>query len=799
MLPMRPLIVVVVALTVCVGAGTACAAVSIDAPGHVCIEGSVVTLRGGEANAEFSLATWRGRRAVRTFAFGGDGTATLPKLPTGYYHVFTGGVSVATFAVVPPPETRVFDHDSFYGVDSAQSWLAKKDKFLCPWNDGGTFRTVSDLIQLAGVPHVRERISPGDVYPKKGVANLSHYLYNAKLLRDRRIKVSDVFAGLPRWVAARKGMATDLVAVRDFCASLATDFGDCMGDFEFWNEPEGHCAVWDYAAAMKAAYFGFRTSPGMPVVPAGLTDMSAGFYLRTLFDNDAPKFADVFNFHTYRPIPDYSKLVGASRELLRRLGLGDRAIWLTEIGTNMEGHSREDGAIPGQKAHSPEQELVVAEFCPKSLIAMQMEGVARTYFFVFCPYNERGGNKDWGMMRRDGTVKPVYAAMGTLTRELVSAKIVGEIKMDEGAKAFLFSQPDGTQTVAFWSVSPVDSGDGEGVKPTPDFALEVRIPAADGTYRVSDMCGMRSRATAKGGTLVLAATRFPSYVSGLRGLTADISAKPAGKILPYVPAADEDLSIVVRVEPDERDFAITRTKTRASLREETGRMRVFAWNLGGEPKTGVVEVAGGRIDGLPKEPFVLGPSTSAVFECTYVPDESSDFERNLVFRGRFNGKMGSRLSMPVWLDRKFLATCETTPLAWNNVESWRRNDSARTFRKSWDSAECAMRFDFEWTGPDNRWCYPYYCLADGETLEGARMISFEVKSTQDKVENDHSRAYVMLGGNLAYAPPTGSWEKRYVELPQDGIADLREFRIGVNPRGHKLTLWIRNVSLLKKQ
>jgi len=75
--------------------------------------------------------------------------------------------------------------------------------------------------------------------------------------------------------------------------------------------------------------------------------------------------------------------------------------------------------------------------------------------------------------------------------------------------------------------------------------------------------------------------------------------------------------------------------------------------------------------------------------------------------------------MPVWLDRKLLATCETTPLAWNNVESWRRNDSARTFRKAWDSAERAMQFDFEWTGADNRWCYPYYCLADGETLEGA--------------------------------------------------------------------------------
>ena len=57
------------------------------------------------------------------------------------------------------------DGDSFYGVDSAQSGISRKGTFYCPWNGGDTFRTVSDLIALAGVPRVRERTRWTDVNP----------------------------------------------------------------------------------------------------------------------------------------------------------------------------------------------------------------------------------------------------------------------------------------------------------------------------------------------------------------------------------------------------------------------------------------------------------------------------------------------------------------------------------------------------------------------------------------------------------------------------------------------------------
>ena len=89
-------------------------------------------------------------------------------------------------------------------------------------------------------------------------------------------------------------------------------------------------------------------------------------------------------------------------------------------------------------AHSPEQELVHAEFYPKAQIALMMEGVERAYFFVFAAFNERNGRKDWGVLRRDGTVKPVFAAIATTVRELGDARLLGALDAPKGIRAFLF-------------------------------------------------------------------------------------------------------------------------------------------------------------------------------------------------------------------------------------------------------------------------------------------------------------------------------------------------------------------------
>ena len=783
------------------------AAISFDAPGHVYTDKESPTAHGGTSNAKFAILDWRGRPTGHDGNFGADGTASLPKMPTGYYHLKSGDDD-ATFAVVMEPESRVFDHNSFYGTDSAQSWVSRKGAFACPWNNGDTYRTVSDLIWRSGLPHVRDRLSWDEVNKQPDKLDFGYYKYNADMLHERGILVSGMFHNCPSWAGRLSKLPSELNAVYKFCAQTAAAFGDRMGDWEFWNEPDVGFApepVWDYAAALKAAYLGFKAGRSVvTVLPGALCHKPGSVYARVLFENDAAKFCDVFNYHNYSALANYPKRFAMLRKFMECYGIVDHAIWITESSTEHEGLSNK------RKAHSPEQELVKVEFYPKSQIAYQMEGVARNYYFVFGAFKERNGVKDWGVMRRDGTVKPEYAAISTMMRELVSAKIKGEMAVGDGLRAYLFEQPDGSQTVAFWSVSPLDTLEDGVVQPTPDFAKRISIPAADGPYCLSDVCGTRSTVIATNGNLTLEATRFPAYVAGLHGLSATIYARIPGKPKPYVPKADEDLSVIIRVDLNTNDFEIARQKTCAVLKGDTGRLRLQVWNMGDTAKTGRIEISSGTFSGLP-DAFSLGPrgTPPMTFDCVFAPSDDSASDQNLIFTGIFGGKRSSRLFMPIRLEKRFLSSCEKVTLDCNSPKEWMKNTSADSFCATWDSAEQAIRFDVEWKNQNvDRWFYPTYKLKlPKESLAGADMIRFEVKSVQNKLENDFVASNVMLVSAdksrsrtfIHYSAPLGSWEKRYVELANvDALTTVTAIRLGANPKGTQCTFWIRNIEILKK-
>ena len=263
------------------------------------------------------------------------------------------------------------------------------------------------------------------------------------------------------------------------------------------------------------------------------------------------------------------------------------------------------------------------------------------------------------------------------------------------------------------------------------------------------------------------------------------------------------------VSMEAQGFDVAAQKTYAVLKGDSGRLRLQVWNMGDSAKTGHVEVVGAKLKGLP-EKIVLGPrgTPPAAFDCSLVPDEASDYKQKLEVFGVFGGKRSSRLSMSVRLEKQFLASCEAVPLDWRNLKGWERNTSAESYKASWDEAEQALRFDVAWTNPHtDRWFYPVYRLKlPKEGFAGAQLFQFEVKSAQDKVENDFATQNLMLlfadkvknDRFIAYQAPLGSWEKRYVELGDiDSLDDVTAFRLGANPKGMKCTFWIRGLELLK--
>ena len=661
--------------------------------------------------------------------------------------------------------------------------------------------------------------------PEPGVYTYGRRLDNVAHLRANGLVTTGIFAGTPDHAGGeelgRRHLPTDLMALYTLMTNAVPTFGDAYDAWGFWNEPDLAMVpepVWEYVAVFKAFALAVRAAdPAKPVLLGALADVPDKDFGDGLVSNEFPKYADIFNIHTYLEparLPDWNRRL---RDFLAQCGRPEWAVWLTEFGTNLEGDSTEDGVRPGLKAHTPEQEMVWAEWYPKGAILQQMGGIDRSWLFLFGCYNERGGRKDWGTMRRDGHVKPIYAALSALTGELGSARLLGEVKAGEGIRAFLYGQtaPASSgfagapvaplQTLVFWSVSEIDTLSQGPVHPKGLLERPFTIAAGHGELRLIDMMGAPLEAPVPGdnGTLALVAERYPQYLSGPLGLDPDIPAPPPGRRIRYEAAPGEDLTVVVLPRLS-ADFEITGHKSRAELVGESGAISVELWNFSGEEKRGrlVVDGGSGGAGGPPAE-IILPPWGHAAIPFRYSPPADGPLDTVLELRFESSSGISTAARVPVFDRARFLASCEVVPLHLEDPAAWRRNDSGQTYSCTYDEAEKAVRFDVGWTGETGPWFMPWHDLKlPEESFEGAKMIEFEVKSEQDKVENDYNSAVFMptwadgSSRNLHYAPPGFAWEKRRVALPPEA-GGIVSFRLGGAPRGRRLTFWIRNARILK--
>ena len=840
---------------------------------------------GGGADSAFTVCDWRGNE-VRHGQWPEDGRLKLVPLPPGFYRVETDSslvtrhsslVTSFDFCVVRRDPCR--NPDSPFAVDSALSHRA--ETFDCPWYDGNTFRVVCELMRKCGIVQTRERMVWKHMNPEPGVYTYGRRLDNVAHLRANGLVTTGIFAGTPDHAGGeeigRRHLPTDLMALYTLMTNAVPTFGDAYNAWGFWNEPDLSMVpepVWEYVAAFKAFALAVRAAdPAKPVLLGALADVPDPDFGAGLAVNEFQKYADIFNIHTYLEPARLPGWHAALRAYLEQCGRPDWAVWLTEFGTNLEGDSTEDGVREGLKAHTPEQEMVWAEWCPKGAILQQMGGIDRSWLFLFGCYNERGGRKDWGTMRRDGHVKPICAALSTLTGELGDARLLGEVKVGEGVRAFLYTrdgaresgqsgaretgqsdgaresgqsgaretgQSDGAresgqsggaresgadfgaarQTLVFWSVSEIDTFSQGPVHPKGALERPFEIAVAqkrdlpaDGhpssanpsecDFRLVDMMGtpLSMPPEGQGGVLRLVAERYPQYLSGPLGLAPDIPAPSPGRVYRYEATPGEDLSVVVRPKLSERDFEIVGHKSRAELVGESGDISVELWNFSHDEKRGrlMVETPGDG-DGAAA---TIPPLGHVTIPYRYFPPADGPLDALLSFRFESSAGVSTRAAVPVFDRARFLAGCEVVPLALEDPAVWRRNDSGHSYSCTYDEAEKAVRFDVVWTGETGPWFMPWHDLKlPGESFAGAKMLEFEVRSEQDKVENDYNSAVFMPtyadghAVNIHYPPPGFAWEKRRVAMPPDADGVV-SFRLGGAPGGRRLTFWIRNVRILK--
>ncbi len=791
-------------------------AIRAHAPGTAFQQGEALrfTLNPGFPHPEqWILRDWRGTE-LRRGQWPADGLL-LEALPNGYYllAVESAGASYRnsrSFAVVPDARTRKHNPDSFFALDSAQSWLAAPDSrnVLHP---GEGFETVSELARRAGTLIVRERLRWEDCEPAPGKVQWGRYMRNAELLAERGVQISGMYHDAPRW--AKKESAhypDDLVATYRFAKTAAEAFRGKMTVWEFWNEPD-HGSVpeppWDFASAYKAACLGFKAgAPGIPVMNGGFAITMPHPHMDIVLNN-AADYIDIFNVHTYMPLRDFPAAAAELRKLLARHNMTGCPVWFTENGSEMEGAARLDSELAGVKAHSPEQEMILAEFLPKSMISLQSLGIDRDFFFVLPPYNERRGAKDWGLLRRDYSVKPGYVAFATLTDQLGAAEFQGTMPLGEGVRGYLYRLPDGTQTLVYWSLSPLDTERNQAdPRPGDRFERKFSLPIANGRYRKIDIFGTPAEVRAENRSLALTADRLPAFLTGLSGLKPKTPFRKPQQAAR--PASDADLTVIYRVKLSE-DFLIPPARDRIDPRKENAAFKLQIFNLSEERKAGTVHFPGAEVSGLP-ERIVLEPFARAEFELGITPGLNRDFCGELRVEGAFNGRKTTPLVIPVVSQEKMLAAARGVPLVRTaDPAGWRANSSGRMVIRK-DAGEQAVCFTVDFPPNVDRWVYPEFVLdPPKESLKNAIGISFEVKVfPADKVsqmlvmgvagtEKEHGRTFHFP----VTKPPAEQWEKRAVSLLDGNAApaDIRQLRIGLNSRADRITYQLRNIRILYRQ
>lgn len=84
-----------------------------------------------------------------------------------------------------------------------------------------------------------------------------------------------------------------------FAQELSRTFKDKVRIWEFWNEQDIGFALdgaWDYAAAMKAAYLGFKAgNPDTLVASGGLSKTDLINYSHVMMQNGLKDYFDIFN------------------------------------------------------------------------------------------------------------------------------------------------------------------------------------------------------------------------------------------------------------------------------------------------------------------------------------------------------------------------------------------------------------------------------------------------------------------------------------------------------------------------
>ena len=309
------------------------------------------------------------------------------------------------------------------------------------------YNRFSDLIKpkllALGVRHIRD-----GAYTYKGVSGKSFYYSRLGELAAKGIRF-DLLTN----IKTRNGEETNFLLLDDIYAW--TD--GAVESFEGVNEPDIQSGTTNWVEQTRAAQKTlYDTVRGNPVLKQVKVIGPSPVWKADALGNLSSEM-DYGNSHTYTggAMPMVSGY-GSLKFNLDKAALNSRAdpVVVTETGYH--------NAVNTQNGHRPVSEEIAAVYIPRLLLSYFDKGIVRTYLYefinAFSDSTLTNREAAFGLLRNDGSEKPVYRAVQTLLRLLEdpgSAFQPGSLHYElsgntRGVQQVLLQKRDGTFYLALW-------------------------------------------------------------------------------------------------------------------------------------------------------------------------------------------------------------------------------------------------------------------------------------------------------------------------------------------------------------
>lgn len=722
-----------------------------------------------------------------------NGSLNLPPLPCGYFRLSLSGVSGELgFGVLKPRrDSRIREkRPSPYAVD-----VAIYSGFSYRGDPLAGVEILAGICDKLGVGFVRNRLVWSSLEKDSGGNKLQGYRTVARILEGHGISSSVTFHDAPAGTKrdAAQALPSDLSAVYEFCRDISAAIPEVCA-WEFWNEQDEYKA-WEFAAAQKAAYLGFKAgNPRAQVTPGSFVLIPFTNESRNLFRNGIGMYFDLFNYHLYSPLRSYPAINRNVRELLSSFHLASKPVWITENGTYADGNSEvAKSVLSDVPAQSARQEMIWAEFVPKSQILSQSEGVDRTFTFILRRKQE--GARQWGLLHPDLTAKPGAVTLAVLNYELGDAVFEGEFPAPRGFRAFLFRQPDGTRTLAVWKVSLLDTSPekflpgnyGETIERGELFfddsgrllAARPSVAAKKGAVdlsriTMSNAFGASVPVERGESCLIFPVENLVGYIDGLTGLVPPEAA--VSSVLPADVEASEagDKTIVLQAE----------------VLNTPGKLRLTVYNFDRQTKDARI-IASRDVKDLPPRIELPGMGKAS---CEVSVESGS--ARELEFVVESDCGKSSPLLIPC--SELGMFTERSVPELLNPA-LWSGNSSGE-MAIGLDPTQKELIFRSIYAPGTDRWSYPvFHPRAAGIDLTDAYGVAFEMKEEKPASANaPKTGTHLCWIDGKRYRIPSSydKWTECRVLFPNHP-EKIEAISIGLNPRCDDLTFRLRNFRVLR--